>query len=321
MEAPKINSVSVVIPNYNGKELLRQYLPYLFRAIAACPQITESEVIVVDDASTDGSSAYLSAEWGQIRLIENEQNSGFGKSVNRGIAAARFEAVCLLNTDMQVAEDYFTVLLPLLEQNTQENTNAENSQGAGAVEAEVSMNVGVAKTEVFGVYCAIRDPKSRTITEGRKQMRIHHHKLSYIDLCGEQEEGESMYICGGNALIWRDKLLALGGYDQLFSPFYFEDMDLSLRAKARGWVSLYTTRTSCLHQHAATIGSLFSPESVQEVFIRNRVFINYRYLHGRTWFISMLHAVQHAAKELICSRTYRPYCKALKQILHRHGSE
>ncbi len=291
MEAQKIDSVSVVIPNYNGKQLLVQYLPYVFRALAACSTITDSEVIVVDDASTDDSVAYLTKEWANIRLLQNEQNSGFGKSVNRGIAAARYEIVCILNTDMQLSEDYFTALLPLL-----------------------------AQEQVFGAYCAIRDPRTGKIIEGRKQAQIRHHKLSYIDLCGETEEGESMYLCGGNALIWCDKLLALGGYDELFSPFYFEDMDLSLRAKARGWVSLYTARTSCLHQHAATIGCLFSPEKVQEIFIRNRVYINYRYLHGWSWGVSMVHACWHAAMELICSRPFRPYCKALRQI-YRSGNE
>lgn len=293
METPKINSVSVVIPNYNGKQLLAQYLPYLFRALAACSTIAESEVIVVDDASTDDSVAYLTKEWANIRLLQNEQNSGFGKSVNRGIAAARYDIVCILNTDMQLSEDYFSVLLPFL------------THGTGNVVPE----------QVFGVYCAIRSPQTGRIVEGRKLARIHNHKLSYIDLCGETEEGESMYLCGGNALVWRNKLLALGGYDELFSPFYFEDMDMSLRAKAKGWVSLYTTRTSCLHQHAATIGSLFSPDRVQEVFLRNRVYINYRYLHGWTWLASMVHACRHAAAEVICSRLYRPYSKALRQIL------
>lgn len=293
-----MNSVSVVIPNYNGKQLLAQYLPYLFRALAACPTIADSEVIVVDDASTDDSVAYLTKEWANIHLLQNEQNSGFGKSVNRGIAAARYEIVCILNTDMQLSEDYFTVLLPFL------------TQGIG----------NVAPEQLFGVYCAIRSPQTGKIIEGRKQARIHNHKLSYIDLCGEQEEGESMYLCGGNALIWRDKLLALGGYDELFSPFYFEDMDLSLRAKTKGLVSLYTARTSCLHQHAATIGNQFSPEKVREIFQRNRVYINYRYLHGWSWCVSMVHACWHAAMELICSRPYRPYCKALRQI-YRSGNE
>lgn len=286
MEIPQTYRVSVIIPNYNGKSLLGQYLPYVFRAFAACNAITESEIIVVDDASTDGSAEYLTKEWSEIHLLQNEQNSGFGKSVNKGIAAARYEIVCILNTDMQLSEDYFSVLLPFFD-----------------------------KEQVFGAYCAIRDPRTGEITEGRKQVRIHHNKLSYIDLCGEQEEGESMYLCGGNALVWRDKLLALGGYDELFCPFYFEDMDLSLRAKAKGWVSLYTTRTSCLHQHAATIGNQFSHEKVQEIFLRNRVYINYRYLHGWSWGVFMVHACWHAATELICFRPSRPYSKALRQIL------
>lgn len=279
-----MNSVSVVIPNYNGRLLLEQYLPYLFCALSYGSCVHQSEVIVVDDASTDDSVAYLSARWQQVHVLRNSHNLGFSKSVNRGIRLAQYDAVCVLNTDMQLAENYFEVLLPMLQGN------------------------------VFGIYCAIRDPKTGAIIEGRKQPLIRHHKLTYRDLSGEREEGESMYLCGGNALINRQRLVALGGYDEQFSPFYFEDMDLSLRARQRGWTSIYTARTSCLHQHAATIGTHFSPQDVQEIFLRNRVYINYRYLSGITWLLFMASACFHALQEIICHKPYRPYGKALRHL-------
>lgn len=279
-----MNSVSVIIPNYNGRLLLEQYLPYVFRALAYSPRVQRSEVIVVDDASTDDSVAWLSENWQQVRLLQNGSNSGFSRSVNRGLRIAQYEAVCVLNTDMQLAEDYFDVLLPMLSGN------------------------------VFGVYCAIRDPKTGVVVEGRKEPLVRHHKLTYRDLLGENEEGESMYLCGGNSLIDRQRLLALGGYDEAFSPFYFEDMDLSLRARQRGWVSLYTTRTSCLHRHAATIGTHFSPQAVREIFLRNRVYINWRYLSGCPRLLFMAGACFHALQEIILCKPYRPYGKALRAL-------
>lgn len=280
-----MNSVSVIIPNYNGKSLLQKYLPYVFAALNSCRQVKESEVIVVDDASTDDSVTYISATYPCIKLLRNKENRGFSVTVNKGIRAAQYEAACILNTDMQLPEDYFTVLLPMLKAD-----------------------------DVFGVYCAIRDPHTGKITEGRKQAVIRRYKLDYIDLLGEDEEGESMYLCGGNALINREKLLLLGGYDELFSPFYFEDMDLSLRAQKRGWRSLYTARTSCIHQHTATIGNHFLPAQIEEVFLRNRVYINARNLGGVNRLCFILGAYFHLLQEIILQKQYRPYQKALKVL-------
>ena len=277
-----MNNVSVIIPNYNGQSLLAAYLPTVDAALHSCPKIQQYEIIIVDDASTDNSVAYIEQYWPTIHIIRNKQNKGFSFTVNKGILQAKFEIVCILNTDMQLPIDYFSILLPMV---TQPN--------------------------VFGVNCAIRSPKTGQIMEGRKQAVIQHHKLTYKDLLGEQEEGESMYLCGGNALICKDKLLSLGGYDELFSPFYFEDMDLSMRAKQRGWVSLYTARTACVHQHAATIGKNFTTEQVREVFLRNRVYINLRYLTGITRFLFLLSVYSHALKEMVLQTPLCPYLKAL----------
>lgn len=277
-----MKSVSIVIPNFNGKQLLERYLPTVDAALHSCPRIQQSEIIIVDDASTDNSVAYIEQYWPTIHIIRNKQNKGFSCTVNKGILQAKFEIVCILNTDMQLPIDYFTILLPML---TQPN--------------------------VFGVNCAIRSPKTGQIMEGRKQAVIQHHKLTYKDLLSEQEEGETMYLCGGNALICKEKLISLGGYDELFSPFYFEDMDLSLRAKQQGWISLYTARTSCVHQHAATIGKIFTTEQVKEIFLRNRVYINLRYLTGITRVLFLLSAYFHALKEKVFRLPLSPYRKAL----------
>ena len=277
-----MNNVSVIIPNFNGQILLAAYLPTVDAALHSCPIIQQYEIIIVDDASTDDSVAYIEQNWHTIRIIRNKQNRGFSCTVNRGIQQAKYELVCILNTDMQLPTDYFTVLLPM-----------------------------VSQPNVFGVNCAIKDPKTSEIVEGRKQAIIRHHKLTYKDLLSEQEEGETMYLCGGNALICKEKLISLGGYDELFSPFYFEDMDLSLRAKQQGWISLYTARTSCVHQHAATIGKTFTTEQVKEIFLRNRVYINLRYLTGITRVLFLLSAYFHALKEKVFRLPWSPYRKAL----------
>lgn len=285
MKAIKHNTVSVIIPNYNGRKLLAQYIPYTITALNHCKTIEASEIIVVDDASQDDSVEYIKKIFPQIILLQNEHNCGFSKTVNKGLRQARYEAVCILNTDIELSPDFFEVTLPMLK-------------------AE----------DVFGVYCSLKDPNTNRIIEGKKKAVIKKHKLNYIDCLGDDEKGESMYLCGGNSLIDKKKILELGGYDERFSPFYYEDMDLSLRARKKGWKSLYTNRTFCKHQHAATIGKFFSKDEIKEIFLRNQVLINLRHLAGWDKFCYSIKACFHLLKEVILQKKYRPYQKAFSVL-------
>ena len=279
-----MKSVSVVIPNFNGRKLLELYLPSVKQALAH-PMVSASEIIVSDDASTDDSVAFLKAEYPEIIVIENAKNQGFAPTVNRGILRATKETVLLLNTDMQLMPDTIGILIEQM------------------------------KDDRFGVSCAICDPHDGHIQEGRKIPRIRGCKIGYTDETGEGIEGETMYLCGGLALIDRNKLNALGGFDERYSPFYYEDTDLSLRAKERGWISWYTSKTKGLHQHSATIGSHFNKEDVKAIFIRNRVLISWRFLPHQHLRIA-LNTLFHALQETLSCATHRPYSDALKRLIH-----
>ena len=98
--------------------------------------------------------------------------------------------------------------------------------------------------------------------------------LHYQD-CLNKENGSTLYLCGGNALIDNQKLKELEGFNELFSPFYFEDFDLSLRAWRKGWTSLYTNQTFCKHCHSTTIFKENRKDDVARIFLRNKVLINY----------------------------------------------
>ncbi|MGB7723389.1 MAG: glycosyltransferase, partial [Bryobacteraceae bacterium] len=106
---PSLHSASVVIPNWNGKDLLEQYLPSVVEALAGNP---ENEIVVVDNGSNDGSADFVRAAFPQVTLIALPRNLGFGGGSNTGIRAARNHIVVLLNSDMRVAPDF---LAPLLE--------------------------------------------------------------------------------------------------------------------------------------------------------------------------------------------------------------
>ena len=122
--------VSLVIPNFNGAHLLEKNLPKIEEALALSNK--KAEIIVVDDASSDGSVNYiknqiLSIRQAQdknikntdkkieIKLLQNEKNMGFSSTVNRGVGRATGEIVILLNTDAYPQKDFLRYLLPHFE--------------------------------------------------------------------------------------------------------------------------------------------------------------------------------------------------------------
>ena len=91
--------VSVIIPNFNGRDLLKKNLPLVLAAKNSSKnQIVE--VIVVDDGSNDDSAIMLKAEFPEVKLIKHTINRGFSAAVNTGVRGSRGELVCLINTDV-----------------------------------------------------------------------------------------------------------------------------------------------------------------------------------------------------------------------------
>ncbi|HEY4364313.1 MAG TPA: glycosyltransferase [Bryobacteraceae bacterium] len=248
---PSTRDASIVIPNWNGRDLLERYLPSVVEAIAGHPG---SEVIVVDNGSSDGSAAYLKERFPTVRVLALPQNLGFGGGSNAGFRAAKNDIVILLNSDMRVERDF---LQPLLD--------------------------GFADELTFAVSCQIffSDPKKvreeTGLTEGWWQqgsLRVRHR----VD-----DELAGVYPCfyggGGSCAYDRKKFLELGGFDELLSPFYLEDTDVSYLAWKRGWKVLYQPASVVYHEHRGTIGKKFSAKYIQSILKQNYILFTWKNIH------------------------------------------
>src|SRR5690242_1756483 len=102
------NAASVVIPNWNGRDLLEKYLPSVVAALAGNPA---NEIIVVDNASEDGSAEFLARHFPGVRVVRSDKNLGFGGGSNLGFKEAKNDIVVLLNSDMRVEPDFLAPLL------------------------------------------------------------------------------------------------------------------------------------------------------------------------------------------------------------------
>ena len=234
--APDTRAATVIIPNWNGRDLLEKYLPSVIAALSDSPQ---NEIIIVDNGSEDGSAQFLHEHFPQVQVLALERNLGFGGGSNAGFQAARNDIVVLLNSDMRVERDF---LEPLLN--------------------------GFDDDKTFAVSCQIffpdpGKPREETgLTEGwwsQGGLRVRHRI---------EPEIRELYPCfyggGGSCAFDRKKFLELGGFDELLKPFYLEDTDLGYLAWKRGWKVLYQPASVVYHEHRGTIGKRFS-ESLHPV--------------------------------------------------------
>jgi GT2 family glycosyltransferase len=250
-QRPSTSAASIVIPNWNGRELLARYLPSVIEAAHRRPG---SEIIVVDNGSTDGSAGFVREHFPEVRVLELEQNLGFGGGSNAGFRAARHDIVVLLNSDMRVEPDF---LGPLLE--------------------------GFTDEKVFSVTCQIffRDPAKKREETGLTQgwwesgwLRVRHRaddRVTRLFPC--------FYGGGGSSAYDRRKFLELGGFDPLLAPFYLEDADLGYMAWKRGWKVLYEPRSKVYHEHRGTIGKHFTRSEIDAVLRKNFILFCWKNIH------------------------------------------
>jgi GT2 family glycosyltransferase/glycosyltransferase involved in cell wall biosynthesis len=245
------DAATVVIPNWNGRDLLEKYIPSIVTALAGN---AVNEILVVDNGSTDGSAEFLREAFPQVTVLPLKENLGFGGGSNAGFRAAKNDVVVLLNSDMRVAEDF---LAPLLK--------------------------GFDDPEVFAVSCQIffSDPaklrEETGLTQGWWQdgtLRVRHRIDNQVD-----DLFPCFYGGGGSCAFDRRKFLELGGFDELLAPFYLEDTDLGYLAWKRGWKVLYQPQSVVYHEHRGTIGKKFSPEFIQSVLRKNYLLFCWKNIH------------------------------------------
>jgi GT2 family glycosyltransferase len=255
----KPNGISVVIPNYNGANLLPQILPALYKALDYIQ--LPHEVILSDDSSTDASVQFIKNNFEQIKIIESPTNRGFSITINKGIFAAQYDLLLFLNSDVKLLPNYFEKQLRYFEM-----------------------------PDTFGVMGRIIGWDNNDIQDGGKYPSFHGVKIktsgNYIPLNSTDEDRlYSMYLSGANALVSKEKLLQLKGFNEIFSPFYVEDFELSLRAWRMGWHCYYEHAAVCRHQTSTTIKSKSSKNYIKTIYNRNKMILHALHLpKNKLWF-------------------------------------
>jgi len=239
VRAVKAEQVVVVLPSYCGAQLLQEHLP----AILAEAKVS---VAVVDDASTDGSVEMLRERFPVVRIVVRTANGGFSAAVNDGIRATDGDYVVLLNNDVEVTPGFLDSILPLFDD-----------------ESVFSVGPRMIASSLGGLDEA---PKTG----------LWHHGVLYVSQSADGQDVRPILFSSGGASVYRRSMLEqLSGFDEAYSPFYWEDADLGYRAWKRGWKSLYQPASTVFHEHSATI-SKFPRAFTDRVKARNSLLFIWR---------------------------------------------
>jgi len=209
-----------VVLNYNGRHLLQENLS----SVVSAAQKVEGgcDVIVLDNLSTDGSVEFLRENYPGV-IVEVAPSNRILFSYNELCQRIRHKYVVLLNNDIRVRDDSLSVLLP-----------------------------HCAAPDVFAVSAVLLNAEGTAITRSRTLGGTYRGVLRGTFLQAS-EVVPTLDAGGGCAVFDREKLVALGGFDELYWPFYSEDTDLSYVAWKRGFRVLLEPRSIMYHRHAATI--------------------------------------------------------------------
>ena len=278
---------SLIIPTYNGQHLLAANLAHNLAILG--PAV---ECIIADDASTDDTVPWLATHFPHVEVVVAQKNRGFADTAAMGASHASGAFLFFLNNDMQIVsldlqkalnvlrEDMVFALVPTLIRPAKDNAFESYTWGkfaGGWLSAESYLPAGSLRASTVWAQPSNdhRPPSGEGIGGGGVPI---------------------LWACGGAMLVSRQKYEALGGFDALYRPFYFEDLDLSYRAWKQGWESRYLDFAVVHHQHQATIGKLFAKAKVEHIHRTHHYLFMWKNLddvgfllsHGVTVLIKLL---------------------------------
>lgn len=230
-----MKTISIVIPTWNGENRLKKNLP---KVLAVAKKNHIKEIIVVDDKSKDNSVKVIKNEFPEVTLLQKDKNTGFSSTVNLGVSKTSADLVVLLNNDASPKEDFLDALLPLFDDQ-----------------------------EVFSVSCNVGGIWNKAEFKNGFFWHSQAKDGGYTD-----KPHQTLWASGGSGIFRKDIWDQLGGLDELFDPFYEEDVDLGYRALKRGFINLWEPKSLVEHyKEPGVIATQISSEKVARIAQRNQL--------------------------------------------------
>ena len=225
--------IAVVILNWNGESLLKQFLP------SVMAHSTGADIYVVDNASSDGSVAFLKKEYPEIGIVQNSENGGFAKGYNDGLKHIDADIFCLLNSDVEVTPNWLEPIqeafvtypeVAIIQPKILDLKNKDYFEYAGAAGGFIDM--------LGYPFC-----------RGRIFQALERDKGQYDDIT------EIFWATGACMFIKSEVFNSLGGFDEDYFA-HQEEVDLCWRAKNAGHKVLYVGKSYVYHLGGSTLSNM-----------------------------------------------------------------
>lgn len=269
-------SVSAIIPNYNGKSLLQRFLPSVLNCLKS-----GDELIIVDDNSSDESVKYLVRNFKllltkkavpptvvskqyypqpgtfkhklytkkimvgkntiTIYLVALEKNMRFAAAANIGVLFANMDYIFLLNSDVKPTKTVRNALLQYF-----------------------------VDPLVFAVGCLEYEKDTSGSVSGKNILWFQRGMFMHSK-ANDMHSGSTAWVSGGSGMFDKQKWVVLNGFDQAYFPAYWEDVDLSFRARRNGWKVLFEASAVVFHIHESTNTDVFGRQKILDMSWNNAI--------------------------------------------------
>lgn len=249
----KKHPISIIIPVYKNYELFYQYFEINKKYFEGC------EVIVMNDYPQENITKKVKKFYPEAIVVDNKKNMGFAGNVNRGVLKATRNYVFLLNSDVVIKDGSFLKALEYFKKD------------------QKLFAIGFAQIEKDGkIVGANRAYFQNGLINHSPQSSIIYHLSS------------NFWAEGGSSIFKRKLFVNLGLLDELYNPFYWEDIDLSYRAWKAGYKILYDPNIKVEHQHESTIGKYFDKSKILKTAFRNQLIFHWKNLTDKDLILKHL---------------------------------
>ncbi len=278
-----MSEVTVIIPNYNGIKYLKDCLDSL------AAQTMKAEIIVVDNASEDGSEK-IAEDYEGVRLIPLSQNFGFCRAVNEGIKVTKTKYLILLNNDTKADPSFVEELYKAIDAHDDTFSVASKM---------LQMNAPDRIDSAGDLYCAL----GWAFSLGKDGRSSRYDKEAVI-----------FSACGGAAIYRKELFEQIGYFDELHFT-YLEDVDVGYRARIMGYVNRYTPKAVVYHAGSGSTGGRYNPFKVR-LASRNSWYVIYKNMPALQIIVNLpflLIGFGTKALFFICKGYGREYLSGMKR--------
>jgi len=278
--------ITLIITNWNGSDLLRECLPTVLKAVEY-DHDRLYEVMVIDDCSTDNSLEVLTEEFPEVRAEKTPQNLGFQEANNYGVRLAESKIVMPMNNDIKLDPKALYYLA----------RHFDNK-------------------DVFAVSGKVFAFDQTTFLYGNRGgyfQKGHFHLYEKPP----EDNSQTLFACGGALMVNRQKYLELGGFDSMYHPLYYEEIDLSYRALKRGWKVHYEPQSIAYHKVQATITRQEKRRRISLISARNNYLFVWKNILDRPMtFTFLIYTPLFLLRDLfqLKSRFWIAFYMALKRL-------